>query len=234
MIAHLHGRVLERQEESIVLEVGGVGYDVATSAATMRAIQHVGAEVSLWIHSHHTQDAGPALYGFLERDERALFETLLGVQGVGPKVALAMLSGLPRSELTQAIAGADIARLMQIRGVGRKTAERLAVELRDKLVPFPVAPTAAALRAGFGAGPGGGPAGAPAAGPGRPGGPRLPPSGARARHRAHGSRGFHRRPRQAGAGRPPPGVSRAPQRDDVAGRTRGHDLTSFRRAAPVW
>jgi Holliday junction DNA helicase RuvA len=159
MIAHLHGRVLERQEESIVLEVGGVGYDVATSAATMRAIQHVGAEVSLWIHSHHTQDAGPALYGFLERDERALFETLLGVQGVGPKVALAMLSGLPRSELTQAIAGADIARLMQIRGVGRKTAERLAVELRDKLVPFPVAPTAAALRAGFGAGPGGGPGG---------------------------------------------------------------------------
>jgi Holliday junction DNA helicase RuvA len=152
MIAHLHGRVIERQveaqAESIVLEVAGVGYAVATSAATMRAIQHVGAEVSLWIHSHHTQDAGPALYGFLERDERGLFETLLGVQGVGPKVALAMLSGLPRAELTQAIAGADIARLMQIRGVGRKTAERLAVELRDKLVPFPVAPAPGAGRPG--------------------------------------------------------------------------------------
>jgi Holliday junction DNA helicase RuvA len=161
MIAHLHGRVIERQveaqAESIVLEVAGVGYAVATSAATMRAIQHVGAEVSLWIHSHHTQDAGPALYGFLERDERELFETLLGVQGVGPKVALAMLSGLPRAELTQAIAGADIARLMQIRGVGRKTAERLAVELRDKLVPFPVAPAPGAGRPGAGAG--GGPGG---------------------------------------------------------------------------
>ena len=82
----------------------------------------------MWIYSHYVQDGGPSLFGFSEREERSLFETLLGVQGVGPKVALAILSGLPAAELTKAIAGADVARLTQIRGVGRKTAERLAVE----------------------------------------------------------------------------------------------------------
>ena len=89
-----------------------------------------------------------SLFGFTDREERSLFETLLSVQGVGPKVALAILSGLPAAELTKAIAGADVARLTQIRGVGRKTAERLAVELRDKLVPFPVAPSGTAAGAG--------------------------------------------------------------------------------------
>lgn len=153
MIAHLRGRILERAAESVVLEVGGVGYHVTASAATLRSLTGAGLETQLWIHTHHTQDGGPVLYGFSEREERALFETLLGVQGVGPKVALAMLSGMPRDELTQAIAGADVARLIQIRGVGRKTAERLAVELRDKLVPFPVAPTATAGRAPLAGGP---------------------------------------------------------------------------------
>jgi holliday junction DNA helicase RuvA len=141
MIAHLRGRLLEKDAEAVVLDVGGVGYQVAISAAAERALGPAGAEARLWIYSHHTQDGGSSLFGFTDRDERALFETLLGVQGVGPKVALAILSGLPRSELTKAIAGADVARLTQIRGVGRKTAERLAVELRDKLVPFPVAPS---------------------------------------------------------------------------------------------
>ena len=149
MIAHLRGRVIDRDAESIVLDVGGVGYQVAISAATARAVTSVGVEIHLWIHTHHTQDGGPTLYGFSEREERSLFETLIGVQGVGPKVALAMLSGMPRDELTQAIAGADIARLIQIRGVGRKTAERLAVELRDKLVPFPVSPSATGSRPAF-------------------------------------------------------------------------------------
>ena len=141
MIAHLRGRLLEKGVESVVLEVAGVGYEVAISAAAGRALGPAGAEARLWIYSHHVQDGGLSLFGFTDREERALFETLLGVQGVGPKVALAILSGLPPSELTKAIAGADVARLTQIRGVGRKTAERLAVELRDKLVPFPVAPT---------------------------------------------------------------------------------------------
>ena len=140
MIAHLRGRLIEKESESVVLDVAGVGYHVATSAATMRTIAGVGVDAQLWIYTHYTQDGGPTLYGFSEREERVLFETLLSVQGVGPKVALAMLSGMPRAELMQAIAGADIARLIQIRGVGRKTAERLAVELRDKIVPFPVTP----------------------------------------------------------------------------------------------
>jgi len=142
VIAHLRGRLLEKDSESVVLDVAGVGYQVSISAAAGRGVGQVGAEARLWIYSHHTQDGGMSLFGFTDRDERALFETLLGVQGVGPKVALAILSGLPASELTKAIAGADVARLTQIRGVGRKTAERLAVELRDKLVPFPVAPAA--------------------------------------------------------------------------------------------
>lgn len=141
MIAHLRGRLLEKDVESVVLEVnGGVGYQVSISAATARTIGAAGAEARLWIYSHYVQDGGLSLFGFSDREERGLFETLLGVQGVGPKVALAILSGLPAAELTKAIAGADVARLTQIRGVGRKTAERLAVELRDKLVPFPVAP----------------------------------------------------------------------------------------------
>ncbi|MBC8134204.1 MAG: Holliday junction branch migration protein RuvA, partial [Deltaproteobacteria bacterium] len=134
------GRLLEKDAEAVILEVGGVGYQIAISGATSRTLGLAGTEARLWIYSHYVQDGGPSLFGFSERDERALFETLLGVQGVGPKVALAILSGLPATELTKAIAGADVARLTQIRGVGRKTAERLAVELRDKLVPFPVAP----------------------------------------------------------------------------------------------
>lgn len=154
MIAHLRGRLLEKDAETVVLEVAGVGYQVSISAAAGRTLGQLGAEARLWIYSHYTQDNGLSLFGFTEREERALFETLIGVQGVGPKVALAILSGLPASELTKAIAGADVARLTQIRGVGRKTAERLAVELRDKLVPFPVAPTVP-TSGGGGAGTGG-------------------------------------------------------------------------------
>jgi Holliday junction DNA helicase RuvA len=142
VIAYLRGRLLEKEAESLVMDVGGVGYAVVVSAAAARELGPAGAEARLWIYTHAVKDAGLSLFGFTDRDERALFETLLGVQGVGPKVALAILAGLPSAELAKAISGADIARLTQIRGVGRKTAERLAVELRDKLVPFPVAPTA--------------------------------------------------------------------------------------------
>jgi len=141
MIGHLRGRLLEKEAESVILDVGGVGYQVAISVATAGVLGPPGSEAHLWIYSHYVQDGGLTLFGFSDREERALFETLLGVQGVGPKVALAILSGLPAAELTKAIAGADVARLTQIRGVGRKTAERLAVELRDKLVPFPVSPS---------------------------------------------------------------------------------------------
>jgi len=154
VIAHLRGRLLEKDGEAVVLEVGGVGYQIAVSTAAAAELGAAGTEAALWIHSHFVQDGGTTLFGFTDREERRLFETLLGVQGVGPKVALAILSGLPRAELTAAIAGADVARLTQIKGVGRKTAERLAVELRDKLVPFPVAPVQVApSRASSGTGP---------------------------------------------------------------------------------
>ena len=145
MIAHLQGRLFEKDAEAVVIDVGGVGYQVTVSTAAARQLGAVGTDARLWIHSHFVQDGGLSLYGFTTRDERTLFETLLSVQGVGPRVALAILAGLPAAELTKAIAGADIARLTQIKGVGRKTAERLAVELRDKLVPFPVAPAPGTL-----------------------------------------------------------------------------------------
>ena len=133
MIAHLRGTLAERNPEAVVVDVGGVGYSVTVTADAQRALPSVGADVKLFIYTHAVQDGGLSLYGFVDPDERRLFEALLAVQGVGPKVAVAILSGLPTGELVRAIAGGDVARLTQIRGVGRKTAERLAVELRDKI-----------------------------------------------------------------------------------------------------
>lgn len=160
MIAWLRGRLLEKDAETIVVDVGGVGYLLSVSATAARNVGLPGGDVRLFVHTHAVQDGGLTLYGFTDREERELFQTLIGVQGVGPKVALAILAGLPLGELAKAIASADIARLTQIRGVGRKTAERLAVELRDRLAPFPVGP--AAETAGQG---GASPAGSPAAPP---------------------------------------------------------------------
>lgn len=149
MIAHLRGTLAERNPEAVVVDVGGVGYAVTVTADAQRALPSVGADVKLFIYTHAVQDGPLALYGFVDPDERRLFEALLSVQGVGPKVAVAILSGLPTGELVRAIAGQDVARLTQIRGVGRKTAERLAVELRDKIASL-----------GVGGGGGGAPAGA--------------------------------------------------------------------------
>lgn len=153
MIVHLRGELAERDLEHVVVDVGGVGYAVMITAEAFRALPAVGAQVRLFTYMHVVQDSAPQLFGFVDPDERRLFQALLAVQGVGPKVALAILSGLPAEELVRAIAGADVARLTQIRGVGRKIAERLAVELRDKIVALgvtgsgrsaslPVAPTA--------------------------------------------------------------------------------------------
>jgi len=140
VIAFLRGRLLEKDPAQIVVDVGGVGYAVVVSSASYGELGMVGSDVRLHVHTHATQDGGVSLFGFLARDEKELFETLLGVQGVGPKLALAVISGMPGEELRRAIAGADVARLTQIKGVGRKTAERIAVELRDKIAPFPVGP----------------------------------------------------------------------------------------------
>jgi Holliday junction DNA helicase RuvA len=133
--------------------VAGVGYAVTVTSEAYRALPPVGAEVRLFTYMHAVADSAPQLFGFVDADERRLFQALLAVQGVGPKVALAILSGLPAEELVRAIAGADVARLTQIRGVGRKIAERLAVELRDKIMALGITS------------PRGTPAAAPVAGP---------------------------------------------------------------------
>ena len=133
MIAALRGALLESGPDSVVLEAGGVGYAVTITAAAQRALPSLGATAFLLIHSHTVQDGPQQLFGFADAEERRVFQTLLSVQGVGPKVALAILSSLPIGELVRAISVADIATLTKIRGVGRKTAERISIELRDKI-----------------------------------------------------------------------------------------------------
>jgi Holliday junction DNA helicase RuvA len=110
-----------------------VGYAVSVTAAAFKALPPVGSEARLFIHTHAVQDGGLHLYGFADGDERRIFEALLSVQGVGPRVAVAILSGLALPDLVRFISGGDVARLTQVRGVGRKIAERLTVELRDKI-----------------------------------------------------------------------------------------------------
>jgi Holliday junction DNA helicase RuvA len=133
MIASLRGALLESGPDSVVIEAGGVGYAVTITAAAQRALPPLGATAFLLVHTHTVQDGPIQLFGFADAEERRVFETLLSVQGVGPKVALAILSSLPIGELVRAIGATDIATLTKIRGVGRKTAERISVELRDKI-----------------------------------------------------------------------------------------------------
>jgi Holliday junction DNA helicase RuvA len=147
VIAHLRGHLAENDGDTIVVDVGGVGYQVWISAATLGALPPVGGELRLHVHSHFIKDEPLRLYGFTDADERRLFQTLIDVQGVGPRVGLAILAGLPPGELVRAIAGGDVARLTQIKGVGRKIAERLTVELREKITALPAAARSGALPA---------------------------------------------------------------------------------------
>jgi Holliday junction DNA helicase RuvA len=140
MIAHLRGKLLFKQPGQAIVEAGGVGYDVAISIPTFTALPSVGAEAALHIHTQVSDDQ-IALFGFLESDEKRLFERLITVSGVGPKLAIKMLSGLSPERTVQAIRGQDHAQLTRIPGVGKKLAERLVVELKDKLDDFAVAPT---------------------------------------------------------------------------------------------
>ena len=132
MIAHLRGRILDKHPNRVVVDVSGVGYDVAVPLSTFYGLGEAGADVALRIHTHVREDA-LALYGFTTSLELDLFERLIGVGGIGPKVALAVLSGIDSSELIPAIEQGNLARLTAIPGVGKKTAERSVLELRDRL-----------------------------------------------------------------------------------------------------
>jgi Holliday junction DNA helicase RuvA len=134
MIAHLRGRLLAKHPNQAVIEAGGVGYDVTISIPTFSDLPSPGTEVALHIHTHVREDQ-IALYGFLRPAEKTLFEKLITVSGIGPKLAITILSGMPADEMVGAIRGNDIARLTRIPGIGRKTAERMVLELRDKLPP---------------------------------------------------------------------------------------------------
>jgi Holliday junction DNA helicase RuvA len=132
MIGLLRGRLLEKRPNQVILDVGGVGYLVAVPLSTFAALGDLHAEVTLLIHTHVREDA-LALYGFLSAREKHFFELLLGASGVGPSLALKILSGMNVEDLVPAIRTGDLARLTKIPGVGRKTAERMVVELKDKL-----------------------------------------------------------------------------------------------------
>ncbi|HJQ26078.1 MAG TPA: Holliday junction branch migration protein RuvA [Blastocatellia bacterium] len=132
MIAQLTGKLAHKQPNAIIIDVGGVGYEVTVPLSTFYELGELGSDVSLRIHTNVREDA-IQLFGFRTLNEKELFLKLTSVTGIGPKLAVAMLSGLAAGELIAAIRNNDLARLTGIPGVGRKTAERLVVELREKL-----------------------------------------------------------------------------------------------------
>ncbi len=132
MIAHLRGRLLSKHPNQLVVETAGVGYEVNISVPTFSELPANGSEVALHIHTHVREDV-IALYGFLRPAEKVLFEKLMTVSGIGAKLAITILSGVAADELAAAIRGNDLARLTKIPGIGKKTAERMVLELRDKV-----------------------------------------------------------------------------------------------------
>ena len=132
MIAHLRGTLLAKHPNQAIVETHGVGYDVVIAVPTFSELPATGTEVALHIHTHVREDA-LNLYGFLRLAEKHLFEKLLTVSGIGPKLAITILSGMPVDEMVGAIRNGDVARLTRIPGIGKKTAERMVLELRDKL-----------------------------------------------------------------------------------------------------
>ncbi|HEV3198789.1 MAG TPA: Holliday junction branch migration protein RuvA [Bryobacteraceae bacterium] len=150
MIALLRGVLIEKHPNQAIVEAGGVGYDVTIPVSTFTHLPDAGAEVRLRIHTHVREDA-LSLYGFLTQDEKALFEKLIGVSGIGPTLAVKILSGLAAPDLIHSIRRGEVDRLVRIPGIGKKTAERMVLELRDKLPAVvgdePQTPAAAALSA---------------------------------------------------------------------------------------
>jgi Holliday junction DNA helicase RuvA len=139
MIAHLRGRLVSKHPNQAIVDCGGVGYDVTITVPTYSDLPEAGAETALHIHTHVREDQ-IALFGFLRAEEKRLFEKLLIVSGIGPKLAVTILSGMPVSDLVGSIRSGDVARLTKIPGIGRKTAERMVLELKEKLEEFTAAP----------------------------------------------------------------------------------------------
>lgn len=150
MIGRLTGRLASKSTDHVVLDVAGVGYLVHIPLSTFYELPEAESPASLWIHTHVREDA-LSLYGFLTEKERGLFLMLLSVAGIGPRVALTVLSGIPPSELVDALRKQDVRRLVAVPGVGKKTAERMVLELAEKVQRFaaePSAATPAAIAAG--------------------------------------------------------------------------------------
>ena len=137
----LRGRLVEKSPNRVIVECGGVGYEAAISVATFTALPAEGAEARLYIHTHVREDQ-IALFGFAEAEEKRLFEKLLTISGIGPKLAITVLSGIDAGRLVTAIRSGDHATLTKIPGIGRKTAERVVLELKDKLDDMAAAPVA--------------------------------------------------------------------------------------------
>jgi Holliday junction DNA helicase RuvA len=142
MIALLRGTLLEKHPNQAIVEAGGVGYDLTIPISTFTGLPDVGKEVRLRVHTHVREDL-LALFGFLTQDEKSLFEKLIGVTGIGPKLAVTVLSGLAAPDLISALRDGAIDRLIRIPGVGKKTAERMVLELRDKMAALAATGTAA-------------------------------------------------------------------------------------------
>ncbi len=135
MIAHLRGKLAQKDPARLIVDVNGVGYEVFIPLTTFTALPEAGFEVSIDVHTHVREDV-IALYGFSTRRERTIFEKLMTISGIGPKLAVTILSGGSVEDLVGAIKRSDLARLTGIPGVGRKTAERIILELKDRLQDF--------------------------------------------------------------------------------------------------
>ena len=147
MIAQLRGTLLEKHPNQVIVDAGGVGYDIHIPVSTFTALDKEGATVTLRIYTHVREDA-LVLFGFLTADEKAIFEKLISVSGIGPKLAITVLSGLATPDLVAAVRAGDVARLVRIPGVGKKTAERIILELKDKMAAMAVGEGKTALPAG--------------------------------------------------------------------------------------
>jgi Holliday junction DNA helicase RuvA len=141
LIAHLRGRIVLKEAPHVVIECGGVGYDVRVSIPTYSQLAEIGDETALYIHTHVREDQ-LSLFGFATAEEKRLFERLIAVSGIGPTLAINVMSGMPPAQLIAALRAGEVARLVKIPGVGKKTAERMVLELRDRLADFVAAQAA--------------------------------------------------------------------------------------------